>query len=196
MTDPILIAIDKHRRARERHLGALGEAETICDDQGPACEAEISSWDELLATKPTTLAGLQAFLEYVGKWEAQDDGVYADAGDLLTAMRSAAESARHWLLRPAASLQLEARDEIILQQSNHQRHLGLSPAASRPTGFPVGPHLSQATRKHVELADQISEDDCAIAGHLMTPRLCRPLWRVTVSGEEKRGGPILATSIC
>jgi len=95
MTDPILIAIDKHRRAREQHLAALGETETICDDRiGPACEAEISSWDELLATKPTTLAGLQAFLEYVGKWQPQDDGIYADAGDLLTAIRSAAESAK------------------------------------------------------------------------------------------------------
>jgi hypothetical protein len=63
MADPILIAIDKHRRAREQHLAALGEAERICDNRiGPACEAEISSWDELLATKPTTLAGLQAFL--------------------------------------------------------------------------------------------------------------------------------------
>ena len=95
MTDPILIAIDKHRRAREQHLAAIGEAETICDDRiGPACEAEIPSWDELLATKPTTLAGLQAFLEYVGKWHPQDDGIYADARDLLTAIRSAAESAK------------------------------------------------------------------------------------------------------
>jgi hypothetical protein len=48
----------------------------------------------MLATKPTTLAGLQAFLEYVGKWQPQDDGIYADAGDLLTAIRSAAESAK------------------------------------------------------------------------------------------------------
>ena len=79
MTDPILIAIDKHRRAREQHLAALGETETICDDRiGPACEAEISSWDELLATKPTTLAGLQAFLEYVETWQAQDDGIYGE----------------------------------------------------------------------------------------------------------------------
>jgi len=32
----------------------------------------------------------------------------------------------------------------------------------------VGPHFSQATRKHVELADQISKDDCAIARHSIT----------------------------
>jgi hypothetical protein len=106
MTDPILIAIDKHRRAREHHPAALGKAERICDDRiGPACGAEISSWDELLATKPTTLAGLQAFLEYVGKWQPQDDGIYADAGDLLTAIRSAAESAGT-LAFAAASRQL------------------------------------------------------------------------------------------
>jgi hypothetical protein len=94
MTDPILIAIDKHRRAREKHLAALGEAERIDDRIGPACEAEISLWDELLGTTPTTLEGLQAFLEYVGTWQAQDDGIYADAGDLLTAIRSAAECAK------------------------------------------------------------------------------------------------------
>jgi hypothetical protein len=100
MTDPILVAIDKHCRARAQHLAAR------CDDRiGPACEAEISSWDELLATKPTTLAGLQAFLEYVGKWHPQDDGIYADAGDLLTAICSAAESAKT-LAFAAASRQL------------------------------------------------------------------------------------------
>jgi hypothetical protein len=66
----------------------------------------------LLATKPTTLAGLQAFLEYVGKWQSQDDGIYADAGDLLTAIRSAAESAKT-LAFAAASRQLATggRDE-------------------------------------------------------------------------------------
>jgi hypothetical protein len=110
MTDPILIAIDKHRRAREQHLAALGETETICDDRiGPACLVEISLWDELLATKSSTLGGLQAFLEYVGKWQAQDDGIYADADDLLTAIRSAAESAKT-LAFAAGSRQL-ATDE-------------------------------------------------------------------------------------
>src|SRR4029450_6209514 len=95
MTDPILIAIDKHRRAREQHLAALGETETICDDRiGPACAGGLSLWGELFGTKQTTLAGLQAFLEYVGKWHPQDDGIYADARDLLTAIRSAAESAK------------------------------------------------------------------------------------------------------
>jgi len=41
MADPILIAIDKHRRAREQHLAALGEAERICDGRiGTACGAD------------------------------------------------------------------------------------------------------------------------------------------------------------
>jgi hypothetical protein len=33
-------------------------------------------------------------LGYVSEWQAGDDGIYADAGDLLTAVRMAAESAR------------------------------------------------------------------------------------------------------
>jgi hypothetical protein len=47
----------------------------------------------------------------------------------------------------------------------------------------VGPHFSQATRKHVELADNISEDDSAIARHLpnITPRGI-----LLLMGSEKR----------
>jgi hypothetical protein len=95
MSDPIFAAIDKHRRAREQHLAALGEAETICDGRvGPACEAEISAWDRLLACRPLTLVGLAAMLEYVGAWHGEDDGMYADANDLIVAVRTAAEAAK------------------------------------------------------------------------------------------------------
>jgi hypothetical protein len=62
-------------------------------------------WSGLRSRNLSTLAGLQAFLEYVGKWQPQDDGIYADAGDLLTAIRSAAESAKT-LAFAAASRQL------------------------------------------------------------------------------------------
>jgi len=89
MADPILIAIDKHRRARRLHV-----ADLVDGDDAAACEAEISAWDKLLATAPTTLAGLSAMLGYVSEWQAGDDGIYADAGDLLAAVRMAAESAR------------------------------------------------------------------------------------------------------
>lgn len=44
--------------------------------------------------RPTTVEGLAPMLEYVGKWHGQDDAAYADPDDLLTAIRSAAESAK------------------------------------------------------------------------------------------------------
>jgi hypothetical protein len=97
MSDPTFAAIDKHRRAREQHLAALADAEMKSDDRLSRAESddEISTWDELLATKPTTLPGLQVFLDYIGKCEGEDDGQYANARDLLAAVRTAAEAARH-----------------------------------------------------------------------------------------------------
>jgi hypothetical protein len=47
----------------------------------------------------------------------------------------------------------------------------------------VGPHFSQPTRKPVELADHISEDDCAIARHL--PNITLAVFLVLM-GSEKR----------
>jgi hypothetical protein len=40
MADPILIVIDKHRRARRLHV-----ADLVDGDDAAACEAEISAWD-------------------------------------------------------------------------------------------------------------------------------------------------------
>jgi hypothetical protein len=40
------------------------------------------------------LDSLQVFLDYIGKCEGEDDGQYASAGDLLAAVRTAAEAAR------------------------------------------------------------------------------------------------------
>jgi hypothetical protein len=37
--------------------------------------------------------GFVAMLEYVAKWQGEDNGAYADAGDLLAAIQSAASSA-------------------------------------------------------------------------------------------------------
>jgi hypothetical protein len=51
MTDPILIAINKHRRAREQHLAALGEAERICDDRIQPRDATLG-WSRLAIKSP------------------------------------------------------------------------------------------------------------------------------------------------
>jgi hypothetical protein len=55
----------------------------------------LKSWNELLATKPTTLPGLQVFLDYIGsKCEGEGDGQYANSRDWLAAVRTAAQAAR------------------------------------------------------------------------------------------------------
>ena len=54
--------------------------------------AIVSPDDQLLAVTPTTVAGISAMLAYVGKWQGEHDAAYADVGDLLTAIRSAAAS--------------------------------------------------------------------------------------------------------
>lgn len=89
MNDPIFAAIDKHHRARRLHVADLADG-----DGAAACEAETVAWDALIATRPATIAGLAAMLIYLCKWQSEEFGIYADAGDLLTAMRSAAESAK------------------------------------------------------------------------------------------------------
>jgi hypothetical protein len=74
--DPILDAIEAHRTARVALLGALAEQnrlEEIGDRSGHwlasvACHAATEAFDRLIATAPTTLAGLQA-------WAAQLDEI-------------------------------------------------------------------------------------------------------------------------
>jgi hypothetical protein len=104
--DPIFTAIDSHKRTRAAHVVGLADAEMRCDDRLSRADsdAEISAWDKLIATVPTTLAGLAAMLAYVTEWQGEDDGQYAAARDLLIAIRSAATSAKTLANRQSANV--------------------------------------------------------------------------------------------
>jgi hypothetical protein len=104
--DLIFTAIDSHKRTRAAHVVGLADAEMRCDDRLSRADsdAEISAWDKLIVTVPTTLAGLAAMLAYVNEWQGEDDGQYAAARDLLTAIRSAATSAKTLANRQSANV--------------------------------------------------------------------------------------------
>jgi len=64
--DPIYAAIEEHRAANDRWHALISDPKTDDTPQAHrASQMEASLWERLLVTKPTTLAGVAAFAEYV-----------------------------------------------------------------------------------------------------------------------------------
>jgi len=78
--DPIFAAIERHRAVEANWIGTINPAdETWCDQEGipltqeavnaheAASAEEVAALDEVIATVPTTLAGIRAAREYMMK---------------------------------------------------------------------------------------------------------------------------------
>jgi hypothetical protein len=91
--DPIFDSIEAHRTARAALLAALAEQnrlDEIGDRSGhwvasAACHADTEAFDRLIATAPTTLAGLQAWAAYLDEIRHVEEWMFEDEPPALIA---------------------------------------------------------------------------------------------------------------
>ena len=108
-SDPIFAAIEAHKRALDRRNQTI---EAICAAEDRHKAEERDAWHRyeaasiaLLTTKPTTMAGVIALMNYVGLPECSGPGVCETIldGARLSSNREAAASAERF---PASSAQV------------------------------------------------------------------------------------------
>jgi hypothetical protein len=91
--DPVFDSIEAHRTARAALLAALAEQnrlEEIGDRSGHwlasgACHASSEAFDRLIATAPTTSAGLQAWAAHLDEIRHEEAWMFEDGAPALIA---------------------------------------------------------------------------------------------------------------